>query len=228
MAFRYQGEVPGLDSTLTVPSSATASGLLLRPWTEQDIPAMLAAHRDPVMRRWLRHPVTTDEHARRIIDAHRAGRREGTGFTFAIVQSDPEGQSHPEGQSDPDGQSDSNGMAGAVVGSISIRRPDDETASGAVGYWVAAAARGQGIAPRALCVVCEWAFRLPWRRPLERLELIHAVANQASCRVADKAGFSLSAVLPPLLPEFPGDGHLHIRLSDSHQELYVDRASPRD
>jgi RimJ/RimL family protein N-acetyltransferase len=202
MGFRL-GEVPGYDGTLTVPSSATGSGLLLRPWTERDIPAMLAAHRDPVMRRWLRHPVTTDEQAHRRIDAHRAARRAGTGFAFAIVQSDP------------DGQSDSDGMAGEVVGSVSIRRPDDGTASGAVGYWVAAAARGQGIAPRALGVVCEWAFSLPWLQPLERLELIHAAANQASCRVADKAGFSLSAVLPPLLPEFPGDGHLHIRLSDN-------------
>jgi hypothetical protein len=48
-------------------------------------------------------------------------------------------------------------------------------------------------------------------RPLERLELLHAVGNHASCRVADKAGFILSQLLPPLLPEFPDDGHLHIR-----------------
>ena len=50
-------------------------------------------------------------------------------------------------------------------------------------------------------------------QPLEQLELMHAVGNHASCRVADKAGFALSAVLPPLLPEFPDDGHLHIRLA---------------
>ena len=61
--------------------------------------------------------------------------------------------------------------------------------------------------------MCEWVFSLPRPRPLERLELIHAVGNQASCRVADKAGFSLAAVLPPLPPEFPEDGHLHIRLA---------------
>jgi RimJ/RimL family protein N-acetyltransferase len=82
-----------------------------------------------------------------------------------------------------------------------------------VGYWVAAPARGRGIAPRALNAACEWVFRLPRPRPLERLELIHAVGNVASCRVAGKAGFTLSAVLPPLLPDFPDDGHLHIRLA---------------
>jgi hypothetical protein len=39
------------------------------------------------------------------------------------------------------------------------------------------------------------------------------VSGEVGCRVADKAGFALSAVLPPLLPEFPDDGHLHIRLA---------------
>jgi RimJ/RimL family protein N-acetyltransferase len=86
-----------------------------------------------------------------------------------------------------------------------------------VGYWVTAPSRGQGIAPRALSAVCEWAFRLPRIRPLEQLELSHAVGNHASCRVAGKAGFALSAVLPPLLPDFPNDGHLHIRPADKHQ-----------
>ena len=74
-------------------------------------------------------------------------------------------------------------------------------------------ARGRGIASRALGAVCTWAFQQPRLRPLEGLELIHAIGNQASCRVAAKAGFTLSAVLPPLLPEFPDDGHLHIRLA---------------
>jgi hypothetical protein len=78
------------------------------------------------------------------------------------------------------------GTIGDLVGSVSIRGLASETASGEVGYWVRT-------------------------RPLEQLELIHSVGNQASCRVAGKAGFALSAVLPPLLPGFPADGHLHIR-----------------
>lgn len=66
---------------------------------------------------------------------------------------------------------------------------------------------------RELGAVCEWAFRLPRLKPLEQLELIHSARKLASCRVPDKAGFALSAVRPPLLPEFPDDGHLHIRLA---------------
>jgi RimJ/RimL family protein N-acetyltransferase len=195
MAFRHEGESPDMDGTLTVPPSATSPGLLLRPWTVQDIPAMVAAHRDPVMRHWLRHPVTTTQEAQQIIEARGADRRAGTGFSFAVLQADADG------------------VAGDLVGSVTIRGLDGATVSGEVGYWVTVSSRGQGIAPRALNAACEWAFRLPRHRPLEQLELIHAVGNHASCRVADKAGFALTAVLPPLLPEFPNDGHLHIRLA---------------
>jgi len=195
MAFGREGEAPDMDGTLTVPASATSPGLLLRPWTEQDIPAMVAAYRDPVMRHWLRHPVTTAQEAQRIIETRCADRRAGTGFSFAVLQANADG------------------AGGDLVGGVSIRRLDREDASGEVGYWVTASSRGQGIAPRALNAACKWAFRLPRARPLEQLELIHAVGNHASCRVADKAGFALAAVLPPLLPEFPNDGHLHIRLA---------------
>ena len=195
MEFRRQGAPPGVDGALTVQPSAAAPGLVLRPWAEQDIPAMVAAHRDPVMRHWLRHPVLTAEEAHQTILAHRADCLAGTSFSFAVLEAR------------------ANGATGDLVGGVSIRGLASEAASGEVGYRVTAPARGRGIAPRALSAVCEWAFRLPRVQPLEQLELMHAVGNHASCRVADKAGFALSAVLPPLLPESPDDGHLHIRLA---------------
>jgi RimJ/RimL family protein N-acetyltransferase len=184
------------DRVLTVRATATTPGLVLRPWAEQDIPAMVAAHRDPVMRQWLRHPVATDDEARRVIRAGRANSDAGTGFSFAVLLAVP----------------------GALVGSVSIRGLSEAAVSGEVGYWVTAPARGQGVAARAVDVVCDWAFRLPRRRPLEQLELLHSVGNHASCRVAEKARFTFSAVLPPLLPDFPDDGHLHIRLAGSCAE----------
>lgn len=48
-----------MDTTLTVAAAGTAPALLLRPWADDDIPAIVAAHRDPLIRRWLRHPMTT-------------------------------------------------------------------------------------------------------------------------------------------------------------------------
>ena len=184
------------DRVLTVRATATTPGLLLRPWAEQDIPAMVTAHRDPVMRQWLRHPVATADEARHVIRTRRADSDAGTGFSFAVLLAGP-------------------GVSGDLVGSVSIRGLADAAASGEVGYWVTAPARGRGIAPRAVDAVSEWAFRLPRRRPLERLELLHSVGNAASCRVAEKARFTFSAVLPPLLPGIPEDGHLHIRLAGS-------------
>lgn len=114
-----------------------------------------------------------------------------------------------------DDESAHDGGAGDPIGGVSLRGLGDETARGQVGYWTAPRARGEGVAPRALSAVCAWAFGLSGPRPLDALELIHAVSNEPSCRVAVKAGFTLSAVLPPLPPEYPDDGHLHIRLARS-------------
>jgi RimJ/RimL family protein N-acetyltransferase len=184
-----------MDEAIRVPPTATAPGLLLRPWAEDDIPALLTAHQDPVLRRWLRHPVTSAGQARDVIATHEAARRAGTSFSFAVQVLD------------------AGGGAAGPVGGVSVRGLGDGTARGEVGYWTALRARGQGIAPHALSAVCAWVFQLPRLRPLDRLDLIHAIGNQPSCRVAAKAGFTLAAVLPPLPPEFPDDGHLHIRLA---------------
>ena len=128
-----------MDGTLSVPPSATLPGLLLRPWTEQDIPAMVAAYRDPVMQHWLRRSVTTTQEAQQIIQARCAERQAGTGFSFAVFLDDADGAD------------------GHLAGGVSIRRLDRDATSGEVGYWVTASSRGQGIAPRALNAACEWA-----------------------------------------------------------------------
>lgn len=154
---------------------------------------MVAAYRDPAMRQWLRRLVTTGDEARTIIQGRRADWAAGTGFSFAVLVAEP-------------------GVPGDLVGSVSIRGLDDDAVSGEVGYWITAPARGRGIAARALDAVSEFAFRLPRRRPLERLELLHSVGNHASCRVAQKTGFAFSAAL---LPDFPDDGHLRVRLAGS-------------
>lgn len=90
---------------------------------------MLAAHRDPVMRRWLRHPVTTAEEAYGIIQGRRADHQAGTAFSFAVLRADADG------------------TPGDLAGSVSIRGLNRDAVSGEVGYWVAPAWRGQGIAP---------------------------------------------------------------------------------
>jgi len=69
-----------MDTVLAAAPAGTAPTLLLRPWTDDDIPAMLAAHRDPVLRRWLRRPITTAEQARQLVERLQADGRSATRF----------------------------------------------------------------------------------------------------------------------------------------------------
>jgi RimJ/RimL family protein N-acetyltransferase len=66
---------------------------------------------------------------------------------------------------------------GELLGAIEVR-PED----GTIGYWVAAAARGCGVATQALRLVCRWRQERP-------LRLVTHPDNVASQRVAEKAGF---------------------------------------
>ena len=182
----------GQDRVLTVPATPTAPALLIRPWAERDAEAVVEAHRDPVMRQWLRNRITNTADALEMIRARQADAAAGIGYGFAVLQIEA-------------------GQPDTLVGSVRLRGLHAAAVAGEIGYWVAAAARGQGVAPRAVEAVSAWALGLRRNPPLERLELLHSVGNRASCRVAEKTGFRLSAVLPPLLPDFPDDGHLHIR-----------------
>ncbi|MBT2508354.1 GNAT family N-acetyltransferase [Streptomyces sp. ISL-98] len=58
-------------------------------------------------------------------------------------------------------------------------------------YWVLPNARGQGVAPRALTRLSNWALD---EAGFHRLELVHSDRNEASCRVAANSGFELEGV----------------------------------
>ena len=82
---------------------------------------------------------------------------------------------------------------GEVVGAIGLRLLEDEyTARGSIGYWVAADARGHGVATDALRIVSRWALR---QLGLTRVELVTDPENRASQRVAEKAGFRQEGLL---------------------------------
>ena len=75
---------------------------------------------------------------------------------------------------------------GVPVGSIALTHIDPRHGTAWVSYWLASAARGRGLATRALASASEWAFT---QAGLFRLELGHRVNNPASCAVATRAGF---------------------------------------
>ena len=176
-----------LPMTLTVEPTATAPALILRPWQDSDIPALIAAHRDEAMRRWLTHHIADEGEARAWLADRGTGWANGTYLSWAIEED------------------------GTAVGHFVVRvaNPPEKLATG-VGYWTLAEARGKGIASRCVEAATRWLFGEQDLMPADEIELLHAVGNEGSCRVAQKCGYVLDSVLAPMPPKFPAEGHRHV------------------
>jgi RimJ/RimL family protein N-acetyltransferase len=164
-------------------------GVRLRPWTRDDVDDYLRGLRDPEVARWASGPppATRDEGLRRI---DRIARRAAEGSTVGwAVEAN-----------------------GSVVGGVAVRSVNRIDQHASVAYWVLPEARGHGVATRALTTAARHAFDV---LGLHRLQLQHALANTASCRVAEKAGFGLESVQREscLLREGFVDEHQHVRLA---------------
>jgi RimJ/RimL family protein N-acetyltransferase len=144
----------------------------LRAWRDSDVDAIVAACQDPEIVRWTRVPEQYGEvDAQAYLLERYHAMHAGATAPFAIVSS-----------ADLD----------RLLGSIAILRLTWEHRRGEVGYWLAAEARGQGHATRALRLITRWAFEA---LELERLDLLAATGNRASQEVAERAGFTREAVL---------------------------------
>lgn len=74
---------------------------------------------------------------------------------------------------------------GAVLGCCGVNGIDRERRTANLGYWVRASAAGRGVAVRAVRRLVEW---VQAHTDLERLEIVCAVGNTRSQRVAEKVG----------------------------------------
>ena len=80
-----------------------------------------------------------------------------------------------------------------AVGSIGfVLRPDVERVSAEIGYWLAEPFWGRGIATEALIGVTQYAIET---HHLTRIYALPFAWNTPSCRVLEKAGYSLEARL---------------------------------
>jgi ribosomal-protein-serine acetyltransferase len=90
------------------------------------------------------------------------------------------------------------GVHGAIwdqdqfVGMMALRITSRADRTGHVGYWLSSRAQGRGIVSRLLGEFVAYCFE-DWK--LHRLELHCAVANERSCRVAERIGFQCEGVL---------------------------------
>ncbi|MEU8329551.1 GNAT family N-acetyltransferase [Micromonospora sp. NPDC048839] len=82
--------------------------------------------------------------------------------------------------------------SGEIVGSIGLRDIDWKAGRGEIGYGVLAGRRGQGHASTAARVVGRWALTDGGMR---RIQLRARLANVASLRVAEKAGYQREGTL---------------------------------
>jgi RimJ/RimL family protein N-acetyltransferase len=135
-----------------------AEGCLLRPWSDADVAALVEGCRDPEVVRWLPNipQPYSDVDARSFIALGAASDE----LQLAIVD-------------DHD----------ALLGSVGMRMREDPPS---LGYWVAASARGRGIATAATNALAGWAFDT---LGLARIALYAEPGNLASQRVASKCGF---------------------------------------
>ena len=173
---------------LTVDPTPTAPGLTLRPFRDSDVPAIVAAHRDETMRRWLMHPIGDEDEARAWLVDLDARWADGTLLSWAVEEE------------------------GAVVGHLAVKAANPpETFATGVGYWTVGEARGRGIASRCVETATQWLFGGQELMPADEIELLHTVGNEGSCRVAQKCGYDLESVLPPFPPTFPNEAHRHLR-----------------
>ncbi|WP_327358710.1 GNAT family N-acetyltransferase [Streptomyces sp. NBC_01304] len=191
MPFAISPTIPaGSLSSSTQPALLSPDGALrLRPWRAEDTEVLLRAYRDPTIRRWhVRHVLTQDEATRWIADYARFWQQE-TAVQWVITDAADD----------------------EALGRMALRTMNLQDGVAECAYWVLPAARGRGVAPRALAALTEWAVGTAG---FHRLELVHSVHNEASCRVAVKSGFALEGTRR--------ESHLHADgWHDTHLHGYV-------
>jgi RimJ/RimL family protein N-acetyltransferase len=156
-------------------------GLVLRTWRERDLAAMTALLTDAESRRW--NPPLGEFTSERIGQRLAAAVESAAGddpTSFVIAADDDQDR---------------------VLGSIDFRRdhPIPPFSVVDVGYGVLPDARGHGVAATALRLLSAWVLS-PDGMDLDRVQLDHAVENVASCRTADRAGFTREGVRQRFLP----------------------------
>jgi RimJ/RimL family protein N-acetyltransferase len=108
-------------------------------------------------------------------------------------------------------------VGGTVLGSVSLHAVDGVNQVCEVGYWVVSAERGRGVATAGVAAATRFAFDA---LGLNRVELLHAVDNEASHRLAERLGYRQEGV--HRLSFRTGDGVL--RDEHSHARLATDPA----
>ncbi|MGR6965877.1 GNAT family N-acetyltransferase [Geodermatophilus sp. URMC 61] len=182
-------DLSGVDLSTEVVRTAR---LLLRPFRPDDADAVFRACQDPDNKRWLAslpEPYTRADAEEFVTGVAVRSRAEGRDLPCAVE------------------------ARGELVGSCGLHhlQGGGGRLGPEIGYWVAPWARGQGHAAEAARALADWAFA----HGAVRVHLFTDVANTASQRVAERAGFLREGVVRGCLDHRDGtwtDGVLFGRL----------------
>jgi RimJ/RimL family protein N-acetyltransferase len=145
----------------------------LEPFGERHLAALEEILDDPDLLRFTRLPEPVPPgFARTWLDRYEEGRTDGSREAFAIADED-----------------------GSFLGLALAPRIEDDARTAELGYVVAPAARGRGVATEALRQLTKWALA---ERCMLRLELLISVENTASKRVAERCGYVREGILRSL------------------------------
>ncbi|MFJ7333551.1 GNAT family N-acetyltransferase [Streptomyces sp. NPDC101110] len=173
------------------PTLPADGALVLRPFRAGDAPAVYDVFQDPVMHQWHARSADSETEVGDWIRAWQQSWEEEREAHWAVADA----------------------ASGALLGRVALRelRLDDGAAE--VAYWTVPAARGRGVAVRATTALTRWALG---ETGFHRLELLHAVRNEASCRVATRTGFALEGTKRSAIMQPDGwhDMHLHARVRE--------------
>lgn len=152
----------------------TDGTILLRPWREDEIDALYEivlesyAELSPWMP-WCHANYQREDSATFILSREEAEKNE-TDYSFAIIE--------PE--------------TNLLIGSVGINQINRLYRMANLGYWVRTSRTGRGVALRATLLAARFAFE---QLKFERIEIMAAVGNLASQRVAEKAGAVREGIL---------------------------------
>ena len=149
------------------------SGIRIRPYRLDDAQAVFQAARESLaeLQPWMPwcHPSYSLDEARSWLALQVPAFQQRTTFEFAITTDD-----------------------GGYLGGCGLNQIDALNKRANLGYWVRSSATGKGVATTATQLTRDWGFA---NTDLERLEVLVAVGNLASRRVAEKSGAAYEGTL---------------------------------
>ncbi|MEU5539335.1 GNAT family N-acetyltransferase [Streptomyces sp. NPDC020362] len=156
---------------LEVPRLAAGDRFLLRPWELGDLPLVREASSDDYIPLITTVPALFSQEAGEAFVRRQWERASaGSGYPFVIVRIED----------------------GCPLGMVGLWLKDRGEGRASLGYWLAGAARGQGVAAEALSAVVRWAFG---DLQIPRLQLYVEPWNTASVRTAERVGFRREGLL---------------------------------